>query len=1158
MDIPTFPTACIGDGRPERPPEGLTKPSAIHYLDMYANQPDDDSPFVAEDTLKERNRVWNSWIRFCDDYTLKGEDVWITFAQYPEKAEAQAPFRGFLHRYVDDSVQRRPILGPEEYENKRMLDSARSVTEIWRRLVASAEHRVFKPRRREGGPAAAALKLRWDCKEEGEREGPAYRLVKWIFTELAPLLGLQIDPSYEKVEMTSIDVHDFVVTLWTRADAIFAKPQSRMSMHAKLLLAAIGGFRRGMLRGITYSQLQVAALRDPKSQSRVKIVVTIKIRRNKIKETAKIGQKRNGGWISFSITLVPNRAFCLASLILTQAINDQAFEAGYNTVEEIFDKPNLETVDFIPLKWRPDVKDQEVFRLSDSMLAELFHRTLLVMGVRRSPRYYSLRVGCGARLDGVLSNALRNYVLSHTTDVFESSYQSNHVRADLMNLAFGSEAGGSDDLLFAMLRNVSMTKDPGAPIYILPEEENAFKWRKDITGLYDAMRATTDKREKSRLGSKINSLTKTLSRLKLEEKRASYFDEADQLRARGLSTAVLHQGGGPATAHQTGPVKAVSMLLDIRIGQCDAAHKINPRPYIIALLGYLSNAPIAPIGKTEISPPAAVKSILSEVKKKSHCFLCDTPLSCRSSLTKHCDTKHPADTSFGRPFPCPECKRLGLDEAIVDGRQAWSAHTERVHGRANAPNWISQTSSSRYQCSLCPAESSTAAKLLSHMNNHVHSSSVQWPVDCFDCSRSISTQVTLKGVWEWLWHFKAFHDASALFCILCGHICTATSGLTRHMDRYHRIEFEASFACPACKREGIPQPCEIDSIASWHIHLMTNHSEWGYAGTRWAASAPNKSSQEPAQSNDSIFKREGRGIPPPYSYQPEATEGYGCMRFSPGRSPKFLDDVLSAPLIQENTNVNWPPIDLARNQTTWNSHDIYRDKEKQQNSSAALSVSECISSSPGLITATSEPSDFPVSESLYELGDDSKQNPSIDCSRSKEARPSADSLYVCGTQTDSCTPSFPMELVDPALCDGQDLTHPMEDIDETATDLSLALEDPQFMDIDKHHEVDSLLERWNKNLFLLRWKEDRSCWWVQRRDINAHLVQSFEENYTGINLGVDKVLTTRKRRGKIEYRIRWLGRPVNEDTWVLEKQMSPEMVKKHKPTKAATRRRKRY
>lgn len=65
-----------------------------------------------------------------------------------------------------------------------------------------------------------------------------------------------------------------------------------------------------------------------------------------------------------------------------------------------------------------------------------------------------------------------------------------------MNLASGSKAGGSDDLLFAMLCNVSITKDLGSPIYILLEEENASKWRKDINGFYDAMRATTDKREK--------------------------------------------------------------------------------------------------------------------------------------------------------------------------------------------------------------------------------------------------------------------------------------------------------------------------------------------------------------------------------------------------------------------------------------------------------------------------------------------------------------------------------------------------------------------------------------------------------------------------------------------------------------------------------------
>lgn len=96
--------------------------------------------------------------------------------------------------------------------------------------------------------------------------------------------------------MTSTDVHDFVVTLWTRAEAISAKPRARISFHGKFLLAAIGGFRRGMLRGIKYSQLQVAALRDPNNQSRTKIVVTIKIRRNKIKKTAQTTRKRNGGW----------------------------------------------------------------------------------------------------------------------------------------------------------------------------------------------------------------------------------------------------------------------------------------------------------------------------------------------------------------------------------------------------------------------------------------------------------------------------------------------------------------------------------------------------------------------------------------------------------------------------------------------------------------------------------------------------------------------------------------------------------------------------------------------------------------------------------------------------------------------------------------------
>ncbi|KAI1321135.1 hypothetical protein F5Y16DRAFT_413826 [Xylariaceae sp. FL0255] len=130
-----------------------------------------------------------------------------------------------------------------------------------------------------------------------------------------------------------------------------------------------------------------------------------------------------------------------------------------------------------------------------------------------------------------------------------------------------------------------------------------------------------------------------------------------------------------------------------------------------------------------------------------------------------------------------------------------------------------------------------------------------------------------------------------------------------------------------------------------------------------------------------------------------------------------------------------------------------------------------------------------------------------------------------------------MEMVDPALRDNQDQIHPMEDSNNLAADPSL----DDAIDIDQHHE-----------------QEDKSYWWVHRKDINAALVQSFEEKYAGFNLGVEKVLATRKRNGKVEHRIRWVGRPDHEDTWVLERYISPELVKKYKPNKAALKRRKRY
>ncbi|KAI0388310.1 hypothetical protein F5Y17DRAFT_238235 [Xylariaceae sp. FL0594] len=57
----------------------------------------------------------------------------------------------------------------------------------------------------------------------------------------------------------------------------------------------------------------------------------------------------HGGSIGFSITLIPNCTFCLGSLILTRGVQSNAFDAGFTTVDQIFDQPNLEHVDLVPL-----------------------------------------------------------------------------------------------------------------------------------------------------------------------------------------------------------------------------------------------------------------------------------------------------------------------------------------------------------------------------------------------------------------------------------------------------------------------------------------------------------------------------------------------------------------------------------------------------------------------------------------------------------------------------------------------------------------------------------------------------------------------------------------------------------------------------------------
>ena len=47
------------------------------------------------------------------------------------------------------------------------------------------------------------------------------------------------------------------------------------------------------------------------------------------------------------------------------------------------------------------------------------------------------------------------------------------------------------------------------------------------------------------------------------------------------------------------------------------------------------------------------------------------------------------------------------------------------------------------------------------------------------------------------------------------------------------------------------------------------------------------------------------------------------------------------------------------------------------------------------------------------------------------------------------------------------------------------------------------------------------------------MLKSFEDRYIGITRGVEKALATRTRNRKLVYSVRWMGRPIDEDSWVV-------------------------
>ncbi|RYO74330.1 hypothetical protein DL764_010855 [Monosporascus ibericus] len=104
-------------------------------------------------------------------------------------------------------------------------------------------------------------------------------------------------------------------------------------------------------------------------------------------------------------------------------------------------------------------------------------------------------------------------------------------------------------------------------------------------------------------------------------------------------------------------------------------------------------------------------------------------------------------------------------------------------------------------------------------------------------------------------------------------------------------------------------------------------------------------------------------------------------------------------------------------------------------------------------------------------------------------------------------------------------------------------------------EVEALLAKWQqgrKAIYLVKWKDyaDNHNTWEIPADISAELVNSFNKAYRdcgGNHSGV-KLLNKRRRRGKVEYYVRWKGRPDSENSWEKESTISRQRIREFEAT----------
>jgi hypothetical protein len=101
--------------------------------------------------------------------------------------------------------------------------------------------------------------------------------------------------------------------------------------------------------------------------------------------------------------------------------------------------------------------------------------------------------------------------------VFESSYQTRNIRADLISIAFNGITRKNDPI-FTTLSNSTLGRDSGAPVDVTKEDLAEFEKRRDVSDIRTSIKEVKSRGKRDRkslhpLDIKVRNLIQTLSSL---------------------------------------------------------------------------------------------------------------------------------------------------------------------------------------------------------------------------------------------------------------------------------------------------------------------------------------------------------------------------------------------------------------------------------------------------------------------------------------------------------------------------------------------------------------------------------------------------------------------------------------------------------------------